>query len=103
MADVDIQSGKPVDLVAKEKEIEKKRREDQMLKLRASMAGISRSQDGQRLIDLVKSLLIRRVEQVLMDDPEAKAYLEVLTALGFTEKLAEEAIKKLTDRRIKTK
>ena len=101
MTDVDIVSGMPAEFAAKEKKLEHKRREEESLKLRASMAGISGSPDGQKLIALVKSVLIRRVETVLQDDPEAKAYMEILNAIGTVERFAEEAIRKLTERSLK--
>ena len=101
MTDVDIRTGKPSELAAEERRIDQERREKERLKLQSSMFGISGTEGGQKLIALVKSLLVKRIDKVLQDDPEAKAYLEILNSIGFAEKFAQEAVKKITERALR--
>lgn len=99
--EVDIVTGRPMDLVRQERQQETERETESTLKRQASWANITDTETGRRLIDLVQGKLEQRIENLVADDPEAASYLKIIAELGGKIALARQATMKLTERYLK--
>lgn len=96
--DVDIETGRPVEEALQEKAREREHREKQILEEKAGFAEVLGSETGQALIGLVQGYLQRRIEVLIDQDPQAKAYLTILNDLGYKGNEAAQAVKVLMER-----
>ncbi|OPY17015.1 MAG: hypothetical protein A4E74_01548 [Syntrophus sp. PtaB.Bin075] len=92
----DIITGMPVEKVAAEREAEARAREELTLKQKAEFLGFARRLDGKKLIDLIQHYLFRRIDELVKNDPQAQAYITLLTDIGVKENQAEKAAARLT-------
>ena len=100
-APTDIVSGKPIEQVTDENTANAQKRQEDILKNQARYLGLSKSADGQALIEMVQSLLEKRIDELITADPKAQGFVQVLNALGIREVLAKKATEKLIAMKIK--
>lgn len=79
-APVDILTGKPLELRPETRAEAENAAADELARLAA--AGIDESQAAQQVVATIESCLAERIEGILKDDPQAKAYVEILKKLG---------------------
>lgn len=96
----DMVSGRPLDKVADEKRLEKRKAEQARLKADVEKLGLSQGADGRLLQEMVKKAAIGRIEKLIEDDPEMKAYVNILKEMGNTENIARRAYEKLHGRHL---
>lgn len=94
-ADIDIVTGKPVELKRKADEEEREGKEQEILKRQAELAGLIHSDAGKFLIELVSERLQTRIEHLVGADPEATAYVNVLKEMAITDRLGRKAMQKI--------
>jgi hypothetical protein len=97
-ASTDILTGKPHELSAKLAAEEAKQNEDARLRRQAEWAAVMGSEAGMRIYELICELLQARIEKILQEDPESKAYLAMLQRLGEASQTGRKAMKKLAER-----
>ena len=97
-ASIDILTGKPRELAAKQAAEEAERNEKNRLQRQAEWAAVAASEAGVRIHELICELLQSRIERVLQEDPESKAYLMILQRLGEASQTGRRAMKKLAER-----
>jgi hypothetical protein len=93
--DIDIVSGKPREVVKGANAAEKQTRDENILKNQAEFLGLSGSPDGQKLIALIQDQLNRRIDELVVADPKAQAFVQILSDMGIKEGLAKKAAAKL--------
>jgi predicted Zn-dependent protease len=97
----DIITGLPLETILTDRETEALAREEASLKSKAEFFGLSESIDGKKLIALIQQNLERRIDYLVDNDPQAKAYMNLLTEIGVKENQAQKAAEKLVNMRIK--
>jgi hypothetical protein len=99
-AEIDIVTGKPVVVQMKAAAEERKAADEAGLVRQAEMAGLLRSDAGRVLIALITDKLQARIEQVLVADPEAAAYVKILQEMGNRDRLGRDAMKRLVQTKL---
>jgi hypothetical protein len=95
----DMITGRPVELVDRLQHQAKADRD----KLNSDVAklGLSQSADGRYLQAMLEKVALRRIEDLIKDDPEMIAYVNILKEIGNTENLARRAYQAIHGRFIK--
>jgi hypothetical protein len=88
---VDIVTGRPLDQKAEDRTVAD-------LTKKAQYAGIAETAAGMMLTAEVESLLLKRINALVAQDPEAKAFLTVLVQLSYREDIGKRAVEALTKR-----
>jgi dTDP-glucose pyrophosphorylase len=91
--EVDITTGRPLELVQAEQANTEKAKKESLLKERMEFLNLSQTADGKKLLALVERKLLDRIGDLVKADPEAQAYTKILKDLGIKEVLAEQAAK----------
>jgi hypothetical protein len=99
-ADIDIVTGRPVELKRKADEAIREKIEQDGLKRQAELAGLVQSDAGQLLVKLIGERLDARIEQLVSSDPEATAYVNVLKEMGNKDRIGREAMKRIVAARL---
>lgn len=99
-ADVDIVTGKPVEMDRKAGAEERKAAEEQSLQRQAELAGLTQTDAGRLLIGLVSDQLQKRIEQLIGADPEASAYEAILKEMGNKDRVGRTAMQKIVAARL---
>lgn len=90
--DVDILTGKPLELVRDEQAAKAKSQTEAGLKERMEFLNLSQTADGKKLLSIIEKKLLARIRELVNADPEAQAYAALLKDLGIKEALAERAL-----------
>jgi len=99
-ADIDIVTGKPVEMKRQADAEVREKIEQDGLKRQAEMAGLIHSDAGKLLVDLIADRLQARIEKLIAEDPEATAYVNILKEIGNKDRLGREAMKKIVAARL---
>lgn len=59
------------------------------------------SEEGRRVLGLIKEKLQNRIEALIRADPEANAYEQLMADMGLKYNIAKTAVRKLAERHIK--
>ena len=94
---------RPMDNVRKDRVQEHEQLTESTLQRQATWANITDTETGRRIIDIVQWKLDQRIENLVADDAEARAYLNIIKELGGKISLAKSAALKLTERYLKEK
>jgi DNA/RNA-binding domain of Phe-tRNA-synthetase-like protein len=97
-----MEKGHPVDIVTgkprKDEQSEGEQAKDLELQAKARFAGIAETTAGMLLLQEVEACLIRRVVQLMAENDECKAYVNLLTTLGYKQDAGRKAVEQLTKR-----
>lgn len=97
---IDIMTGRPVNATIEEKKaIEQNKLAEQAIQGKAAEEQLN-SQEGNGFITLVQNYLARRIDELVLADPEAKAYIEILTGLGHQVIIGKKAAQRLVEMRL---
>ncbi|HQM46636.1 MAG TPA: hypothetical protein PLC82_12290 [Smithellaceae bacterium] len=99
-AKIDIATLQPLEKVQEQREQERTAKEIERLRKNAEYRGIADSQPGMQFITIIVLKLEDRVRQLITCDPEAKAYMGILSDIGVKEDLARKAVARLTEMKI---
>jgi hypothetical protein len=98
---VDILTGKPLEMVQTQTDVEEQAREKMYLQNKLDFLDISKTLSGQKLLELVYSHLARRIDYLVANDQQATAFVTLLHDMGAKEFQAAEASKKYFERYVK--
>jgi len=98
--DIDINELRPKEMVVKEREAFTKQKREKTLREQAEYLNIILSPQGKKLIDLIVKKMEKRINYLINEDPEAKAYKKILDELKYKENLAKKAIGDLYDMKL---
>lgn len=76
-------------------------KEVEQLKKRAEDLVLTESESGRKVLQLIRSKLQTRIENILATDPETKALVELLYELGVRTHVARKAMETLMNRYVK--
>ena len=97
-SDTDILTGLPKAETDARKRLEKAAAENRSLQEKAADYGITQSDAGKRVIGIIRDRLIKRIEQLIEEDPAAGHLKSVLADLGIRASQAEAAVDELCNR-----
>lgn len=80
--DVDIETGRPKEEVKRRKKEEKNKKEEEQFQKLKGLVDELKSSSGSTLVDYIRDELEKRIDILISEDPEAKAYIAVLQRLG---------------------
>jgi hypothetical protein len=100
-ADVGIVELRPKDLIDEEKNNLKKRSKETTLRKRAEFINVILSPEGKKLVELVVKKMEKRIACLISQDPEAKAYKNILEELKNKQNLARNAINQIYEAQFK--
>ena len=89
-------TGEPAEKIEKEKKKSMHTQEKSRLLEHAKLAQITDSEAAEALREMIRGLLFERISQMLRDDAQASAYVDVLNRMNEKESLARLAVEKLT-------
>lgn len=69
---------------------------DEALYEKAEWIGVDDSVAADRLRDMVESLLISRIQELILNDSKAEGYMSILREMGYRRQAAERAAQALT-------
>lgn len=92
-------TGRPLGLLRQQREAEEGAAEEHRLARSAAIMEELDGVHGQQLFKLLDGKLMEHIETILNDDPVAKCYLELLTAIGSKRNVAQVALNRLKERR----
>ena len=94
-ADVGIVELRPKEMIDEEKNDLKKRKKEATLREQAEFINVILSPEGKKLVELVVKKMEKRIAYLISQDPEAKAYKNILEELKNKQNLARNAINKI--------
>ncbi len=100
-AEVDMVTGRPAAEVKNELASKAIREEENRLKDLASFVSLMDSEEGMALSAIVWKKFINRAQQIIGEDPECSAYMNVLKDFGVKIKMAEAAAEELAKKAMK--
>jgi hypothetical protein len=92
---------KPVTANPEDKALAAEELKDKNLKAQAAWMNVSQTEAGRQLVDLIREKLNARVSALVKADPEADAYVKILTDLGVKEGMATAASRELVAKALK--
>ena len=95
--DIDPETGRPLDSV-EAKKAEREEKKEKSLRQQAAFINVVISEEGRLLIDLIARKLEKRILKLISEDPEAKAYQDILSDVKHKENLAKKAINQIYQR-----
>lgn len=95
-ADTDIVTGKPTAMLAGEQEALLRQKEQARLGAQTAWHGITDSQAGRKILELIEQKLMDRILQLVTADPQAATLHGLAQELGLKDDLARKASEKLT-------
>jgi len=84
-----------------EKEQARAREREGLLRERATEAGLSETEAGEKLLAMIRDLLVARLDALIAADPEATGYRNILIAMGHKEDLSRQAVNELQKRYVR--
>lgn len=94
-SDVDIITGLPIEKLTAGRETANQETLEARLKNQSKYFEITKTEAGNLLVELITRKLIQRIAYLVSNDPEAKAYSQILQDLNVRQSIAETAVKKL--------
>lgn len=92
-------TGRPLGVLRRQREAEESDAEENRLVRSAAIMEELDGVHGQHLFKLLDGKLMAYIETILNDDPVAKCYLDLLTAIGSQRNVAQVALNRLKERR----
>jgi len=102
-AEIDIVTGRPLIQTQADALAAQESQEEQRLKAQAQYAELLRSAPGEQLLSLIRSYLETRIAELAQADPQASAYIKILSDLGAREAIGLRAAQTLMNRYLKRK
>jgi hypothetical protein len=99
--DVDIVTLKPEETERHEKETAARVQEQRRDETAAGFLLSLNSNEGKALFAVIEEKLSRRIDELVKDDPEASAYINVLHEIGMKAVLGRAAARRITQRHLK--
>ena len=97
-AEVDIQTGRPLIQTQEAAAARLAAQEEERLVRQARYAEILTGPHGEKILGIVRGFLEKRIDELVRTDPEAKAYLTILSDLGAREAVGRQAAETLMNR-----
>lgn len=94
-SDIDILTGDPIQKKRDEKKGAFEAGNEKSLKQKAEYLNIAETEGTREMIVMIEKLLEKRIQKFIKDDPEAKAYHQILTTVGYKVNQARKAIEEL--------
>lgn len=93
-------TGKPVNATVEEKKaLEQKRLAEQAIRGQEAEAKLV-SEEGNLFVGIVQEHLTRRIDELVLADAEARAYIDILTGLGHQVIIGKKAAQRLVELRL---
>jgi len=102
-ADIDIVTGRPRIQELAELERINKNKEDERLERQAQYAELLHSATGEKLLGIIQLYLDQRIHELVQTDPQAMAYIKILSDLGVRDAVGRHAAGILMNRYLKKK
>lgn len=98
--EVDIVSGKPKDLVQAEKKGERQAKNQRLQAVGEEIQKELKETQGKHFVKVIRGQLEIRIDSLVHNDPECKAYVSILNELGITLNVARLAAERLVREKI---